>query len=349
MLHGHDMKTVLQAVRELQWGLLTALVIFLIAALGFYHGLLLLDRSEVWVAHTHEVLEHLQDVQSEMETIESTYRGFALTGKESSLERYRPDVLLAIQDEKSLRELTSDNPSQQRLLPVLNRIIEQKLQFADSIIQLRRSSGLAVTSEALRGGQGERIMAEFHAVMATMIEEEQRLLRIRDAEAQRQSRRVKILQVLLGILGSVLLSFVILYRQRARIEQAAFRRSEEFRTLVEGIPDYAIFMLDPQGNVLTWNIGAERLCGYKAHAIIGRDTSRLYAPGGSIATSPHQQLRIAAESGRFQTEGWSLRKDGSRFWAHVTITPSFDPAGNLCGFIKITRNITEARESEARY
>jgi PAS domain S-box-containing protein len=152
-----------------------------------------------------------------------------------------------------------------------------------------------------------------------------------------------------GFLAAGLI-FVVLAIQRrvVRAEKTApDGGQEEFRALVDGVQDYAIFMLDPQGRVLTWNAGAERLKGYKQNEIIGQDFARFY-PSNATPT-PNEELRIAVQSGRFQTEGWRIRKDGSRFWAHVTIAPSFDRSGDLRGFIKITRNMAADRDSEARY
>src|SRR6187431_2443522 len=102
---------------------------------------------------------------------------------------------------------------------------------------------------------------------------------------------------------------------------ATLRKSEErFRLLVEGVKDYAIFMLDPQGVVLTWNAGAERLKGYTAAEIIGTSFKVFYPPKAVQTGWPDHELRVAAAEGRFEDEGWRVRKDGSRFWANVVIT-----------------------------
>ena len=125
------------------------------------------------------------------------------------------------------------------------------------------------------------------------------------------------------------------------------RRSEErFRLLVEGAKDYAIFMLDPQGHVATWNAGAERIKGYRADEIIGQHFSRFYPQEAIDRGWPAQELKVAAAEGRFEDEGWRVRKDGTRFWANVVITALHDEAGNLRGFSKITRDLTERKQAE---
>jgi PAS domain S-box-containing protein len=124
--------------------------------------------------------------------------------------------------------------------------------------------------------------------------------------------------------------------------QLALHRSEEqLRLLVESAEDYAIFLLDPDGRVATWNPGAQRIKGYQAPEIIGKHFSIFYPEEDLRSGKPQMELRVATEVGRFEDEGWRLRKDGSRFWANVIITALRDSSGNLRGFSKITRDTTE--------
>jgi PAS domain S-box-containing protein len=121
-----------------------------------------------------------------------------------------------------------------------------------------------------------------------------------------------------------------------------------FRLLVEGVSDYAIFMLDPDGIVMSWNEGAQRIKGYKANEIIGRHFSSFYTPDALARDWPSDELRRAQALGRFEDEGWRVRKDGTRFWANVIITALREPGGRLLGYSKITRDLTERREHEER-
>jgi PAS domain S-box-containing protein len=128
----------------------------------------------------------------------------------------------------------------------------------------------------------------------------------------------------------------------ARLEDG----EERFRLLVESVRDYAIFMLDPTGHVVTWNVGAERLKGYRADEIIGNHFSVFYPQDDIAMKKPEMELEIASRVGRFEDEGWRLRKDGSRFWANVVITALRDRTGRLRGFAKVTRDFTERRAAE---
>jgi PAS domain S-box-containing protein len=133
-----------------------------------------------------------------------------------------------------------------------------------------------------------------------------------------------------------------LYEDKVR----AGRQAEQYRLLVEGTKDYAIFMLDTEGRVATWNAGAERLKGYSAGEIIGKHFSTFYPPDAIERGWPAEELRRAVADGRIEDEGWRVRKDGSRFWANVVITALRDETGTLRGFGKVTRDLTERRAAE---
>jgi PAS domain S-box-containing protein len=129
--------------------------------------------------------------------------------------------------------------------------------------------------------------------------------------------------------------------------KASLRRSEErFRVLVEGVRDYAIFMLDPEGRIVTWNSGAELIKGYRADEIIGQHFSKFYPPEALKSDLPGHELRVASSEGRLEDEGWRVRKDGSLFWANVVITALRDRGGDLLGFAKVTRDLTQRREHD---
>ncbi|MEV4305598.1 PAS domain S-box protein [Nonomuraea sp. NPDC049624] len=129
-----------------------------------------------------------------------------------------------------------------------------------------------------------------------------------------------------------------------RLAEQAMRDSEErFRLLVQNVVDYAIFMLDAQGRIVSWNAGAERIKGYRAEEIIGRHFSVFYPPEDVAAGKPAMELEVAVADGRWEEEGWRVRKDGTRFWASVVITALHDERGELRGFGKVTRDLTERR------
>jgi PAS domain S-box-containing protein len=134
--------------------------------------------------------------------------------------------------------------------------------------------------------------------------------------------------------------------ERKRADDAVRQSEERFRLLVEGVRDYAIYMLDPDGRVVSWNDGARRLKGYTSDEVIGRHFSVFYPEEDTRTGRPERELEIARAEGRYEEEGWRVRKDGSRFWANVVVTALRDESGELRGFAKITRDLTRRRQAE---
>jgi len=137
-------------------------------------------------------------------------------------------------------------------------------------------------------------------------------------------------------------------RKKQQTEETLQQSDEIFRLLVESVKDYAIFLLDPEGIVTTWNEGAERIKGYKKDEIIGQHFSTFYTPEAKESGWPQRELEIAAREGRYTDEGWRVRKDGSTFWAYVVITALRGRDNELRGFSKVTREMTERRDLEER-
>ena len=133
--------------------------------------------------------------------------------------------------------------------------------------------------------------------------------------------------------------------ERKSADEALHRSQEQFRLLVQSVTDYAIFMLDKNGHVSSWNYGAERIKGYLPEEIIGKHFSTFYTQPDRDAGEPQKNLGLATTEGRVESEGWRVRKDGTRFWAHVVIDRILDDNGELVGFAKITRDVTEQREA----
>ncbi len=134
--------------------------------------------------------------------------------------------------------------------------------------------------------------------------------------------------------------------ERKAAADALFESEQRFRMLVQGVHDYAIYMLDPNGMVTNWNTGAERIKGYKADEIVGQHFSRFYTPEDRENGEPQRALATALSEGKYEKEAWRMRSDGTRFWAHVVIDPIRDDHGKLIGFAKITRDATERRNAQ---
>jgi PAS domain S-box-containing protein len=148
-----------------------------------------------------------------------------------------------------------------------------------------------------------------------------------------------------GVTRGAVLVFRDVTEER-RAEEALRQSEARLRLMIESVRDYAIYMLDPDGRVASWNTGAQTLKGYTADEIVGEHFSRFFTPEDIASSKPVRELEIAAEQGRFEDEAWRVRKDGGRFWANVVISAVRDASGRLIGFAKVTRDLTERRHTE---
>jgi PAS domain S-box-containing protein len=340
--------------RKVQLAFGSAMVTLLIVGASSYRAMVMSSASDRWVRHTHEVIESLKDMVLATESVKANAGGFVLTGRESYFEAYRANRILAEQDRATVRNLTADNPEQRRLIPELERLAAQQIQLAEMVIDLRQTKGLEPAAEAIRSGQDKRITDGFQGVVRQMQAEELRLLSLRDVEAKRRASHNKTILVFGTLLGLLIASAAAWSAQRDSsgrgLAEEVFRESEErYRMLLDGAHDFAIFMLDPRGQVVSWNAGAQRIKGYTAEEIIGHNFSCFYPEEDIKQGKPEEVLRMTALSGWHEEQGMRVRKDGSRFLANISLTALRDSAGNLRGFSEISRDLSERKESEAKY
>jgi PAS domain S-box-containing protein len=340
--------------RKVQLAFGFAVVILLVLGSVSYHSLVISSESDRWVRHTHEVIETLQTLVSDMANIDSGDRGFALTGEESYQEDYRASIVSAEQDEAAVRNLTKDNPKQQLQLLALEELMAQKIRYGDVAISLRQAKGAQAAANAIRSEPAQRIRDEFQGAVRNMEDEELRLLSLRNADAKhrlRQTKAILIFGTALGLLMAAAAGGWSVQRDNSRrvLAQSLRDSDEQFRMLLDGIQNYAIFMMDSVGQVVSWNAGAERIKGYKADEIIGHNFSCFFPPAEIERGRPGEILRITATSGRHEEQCMRVRKDGSQFLASITFAALRDPAGKLRGFSEFSHDLSESKESEARY
>jgi PAS domain S-box-containing protein len=224
------------------------------------------------------------------------------------------------------------NPGFQRLLGYTEAELKEKTVFdlshPDDVAESWRVFQAIMTGEADRLGFEKRYLRKDGTLVWTHVN----VGRLADAD---------------GRVSSLVAQVEDLTARRAA--ERELRESERrFRLLVEGVSDYALFMLTPQGEISSWNPGAERIKGYAAAEVVGRHFSMFFSAEDRAAGKPERALQIARASGRHHDEGWRLRKDGSRFWAYAVLDAVRDESGALVGFAKLTRDITERREAALR-
>jgi diguanylate cyclase (GGDEF)-like protein/PAS domain S-box-containing protein len=343
-------KSILNRKMRLAFG--SAMLTLLVVGAMSYRGIVVSRESEKWVSHTHKILESVQDLVFAMEGIESNSRGFAQTGKEAYLDSYRAGLLRVAQDQEAIRHLTLDNPNQQRQVPEFESLTAQKIERAETVIRLRLE-GKPAAGET-RNISAQRTMDDFLTVVSNLQDEELRLLVLRRADTDRRLNQTKMTLIFGTVLGFLIVAVAGWSAQRdnsarGRAEGALGDSENRYRMLLDGVHDYAIFLLDPTGRVVSWNPGAERINGYSADEIVGQNFSCFFSPEDIKRGRPEEVLGMTAASGRHEEDLIRVRKDGSQFLASVTLSALRDADGSLQGFSEVSRDLSESKESEARY
>jgi PAS domain S-box-containing protein len=340
--------------RYLALAFASAMAILILVIALYYRSMAVSRDSEAWVQHSHRVSSELDGMLYAMTNIDASGRAYLTTGAEPYLDSWRTGIANLKQHMAMIRSLTSDNPAQQARLPALDVLIAERTAFYERINSLPRTEGRGAAAEVVRTGEGPRITNEFHDIVQTMQDEEAGLLATRTADAKRRLQLTESALILGTVLGLLITAAagarVILDSRRRRLAEDALRVSEDqHRTLLNEIDDHAIFMLDPRGQVVTWNVGAERITGYRSQQIVGSNFSCFFARADVKRGRPAEILQIAAARGRHEEHGPRVRNDGSQYLASTTYTALRDPGGGLRGFSEITRDLSETKESGAKY
>jgi PAS domain S-box-containing protein len=284
--------------------------------------------------------------------METGLRGFQYTGRTEFLQPYREAAQVVASKFVALDRIVSEDPSEEAQVSSIRGSFEQWKLLAASAIA-RRADNSIHDSEADRYNQTlerKTLMDQIRSKYATF-DSGEALLRNRHLQDIRKGYLLAgVIRILIGIVGGI--GIVVSFRHHKRRaflragQEEFLRSNENLRRMVWGVKDYAILMLDPEGRIVTWNEGAERIKGYRAEEIIGCHFSAFYPAEAAALDKPALELKIATEKGRFEEEGWRVRKDGSRYWANVVITALHDENGQLRGFAKVIRDIREPREAE---
>ena len=349
------MKTVYKLVLWLVFSSLLAVVI--------YQVLLQTEASEALRTRSFLVLDKAEKLLSAIKDAETGQRGYLITGNKDYLEPFFNSNKTISSTLSELRSLTTDNADQQHRLEVLQPLIVTKLSELSQTIALYDQGQQKQAYEIVNNNLGKITMDGIRVEMAEFIALEQVIQRQRETQYHSNMKLLFLITISLSLLlvVTMYLSAYIVKRQalsRIGIERqlnadlnqvlACIRDSElRYRMLVDGTQSVAIFMIDINGYVQTWNLAGERLKGYKSSEIIGQHFSLFYTESAIIADLPNQELVKARNMGGLESEGWSVRNDGSQFWSHYYITPVYNDQDELLGYSKITSDFTYRQQLES--
>ena len=314
---------------------------------GMYWVTLQQTRAQDWITHTHEVLATIATTRADLVDVQNGQRGFVVTGRPEDLQPYEAARRAIAHDVRRLRDLTVDNPVQQAGLLQLEAALGPRLASAAAIVEARRRGGIEAARAIVDTGVPSQQMVVLRDVLQHMAMEESRLLSLRLADHDRNLKAFW--AAVAALLAGLVAVLAVLYRQQRRRQQAEGEllvSERRFHQMTDSVSEYAIMMLDAQGRVQTWNTGAVRIKGYAAAEVVGQPFACFYTPEDREAGEPQRVLAAAARSGRFASEGWRVRKDGSRFWASIVVAPMRDAGERITGYSEIVRDLTERRQAE---
>ena len=301
------------------------------------------------VAHTYRVLAELNALSANLSAASSERRGYVMSGDKTNLENLDAMLQAISEREKSVGALTADNLGQQQRLAALRPMLEKQEQIFRESVRLRDRDPQAGQQQLELMLQSRANGAEIASMLDSLREEEQNLLAQRNMESQQVQHRFTAVLVLTYLMAAsilIALFFVMASEvtRRAEAEALAKENEERFRMLVSGIQDYAIIRLDLEGNITTWNRGAESVFGYKDREIVGQPLYQLFDEGDR--DRPARHLNSARSTGHVRDECQQIQKDGTVFWSTLDLTLLKTADGQARGYALITRDITERRRQQ---
>jgi len=306
------------------------------------------DR-EAWVAHTHEVLAVMSSLSAGLNTAENARRGYLLSGDRTMLLGFEKNLNFIWTNVSKLEQLTTDNVFQRQSLAKLKPLIDARLSLVQQSIALQDQDPTATTQQSGLMHQGVEIDDQIEFLLGSMQDQENRLLRERTDASISMQRRFTVVLVLTFVFAAAILIalFTLMSSEVARrthAEEVAIENEERFRLLVSGVQDYAIVRLDVEGRITTWNLGAERMFGYRGQEILGKPLAQLFEICDQ--TTPAGQMESALRDGQFEDDCRQVRNDGTVFWARANLSHLRDSVGESRGFALIIRDITERRNQQ---
>jgi diguanylate cyclase (GGDEF)-like protein/PAS domain S-box-containing protein len=330
-------------------GLLTLLVVGGIS----YRFMVGSEEDDRWVEHTRETLGTLDNLLSAEASIDSSVRGFALSGNDSYLDAYRASALRAEQDEAAVRKLTVDNPVQQGRLPALEALAAAKIKRAEAIIALRRAEGLQGVSNAFAGGEGQRLSDAIQAIVHDLQNEELRLLELRRAASGRSEQVAQTLVVFGSVLGLLVVAAAAWSARRdVTVRKAAERHLAQvegrYRGLLEAAPD-AMIVVNQRGEIVLSNLQAEKQFGYGSGELLGQQFTSIIPQGFAerlVADGTRSAADALAQQIGTGIELSARRKDGSEFPIEIMLSPLDSDEGILV--TAAIRDISVHNRNEAK-
>jgi PAS domain S-box-containing protein len=326
---------------------------FVILSILFYRNNQAFNNGMALVTHTRTIIERTDSLLFLSQNLQWETRNYTLTGDSNAYQNYFSIRKAIHENTKHLVSLVWDNKNQHANAVQLRREIIQLIHFTDSSLQPRQPPGDVMNGFIKNVTQYVVLHDAINRQIKVIKSEENRLLAKRRADIYKTVASTYRIFVESGVLILILLTgtfaFVFYhFNKRRKAEKKLIESESKFQTIINSTKDLAIFMTDDSGHILDWYEGAHKIKGYSREEVIGKSVSIFYTPQAVAQGDPKKNLQIAAQQGSLETEGWRVRKDGSKFWADVLITAIYNDEGNLQGFTKVIRDFTVHKKAEDR-
>jgi diguanylate cyclase (GGDEF)-like protein/PAS domain S-box-containing protein len=344
------MKTKFPLNRKVQLAFGSAILALLVVGALSYRAVVLSSESDRWLGHSHEVLANLHDLDFAMETVESSTRGFVLTGNESYLETYRASRLIAAQEEEIVRSLTADNPKQQNRLPALEKLTAEQFALAELVVSRRRAQGLEAAADVIRSGSSQRIMIDFLATGNKMQGDELRLLVLRKADAKRRLTQTKIV-----LLFGLVLGFLITGAAGWSVHSDSSDRKQaksklllltERLSLATAVAKVGVWEWDSNSNSMTWDAAMFEIYGLPPTVPMPYDKWSAAVHPEDLPSVEARFEKVIAEKSQGYEEFRIIRTDGSLRNLSAVEGVVLDEYAKVNRVIGVNVDITERKAAE---
>jgi PAS domain S-box-containing protein len=324
---------------------------FVMLTILFYRNNQAFNKGNSLITHTRTVIQRTDSILFLSQNLQLEAHNYTLTGDSNAYKKYLLNRDLIQSNAKYLTQLVKGNNFQHANAIKLQQHITQHIHFTDSSLQPGQASGDVMSGFIKNVKQHVILDDAINRQIKVLKSEENRLLAERRANIYKTVDTTYRIFVESGVLILILLTgtfvFVLYhFNKRQKAEKKLIESERKFQTLINSTKDLAIFMTDESGHILDWYEGAQKIKGYNREEVTGKSVSIFYTPEAIAQGEPEQNLQLAAQQGSFETEGWRVRKNGTKFWADVLITAIYDEEGNLHGFTKVTRDFTLHKRAE---
>ncbi|KTD27961.1 CHASE3 domain-containing protein [Legionella maceachernii] len=323
------------------FSIISILLILIISGVIYFQIYRLIDEN-AWVFHTHKTIETAEKMMINVNTLENMQRDYLITGNKNRLDGYNALIQQIQQNVKEFTALTADNPLQQNRISNFSQLFEEYVKLLNQSIQARKQNGMQAGIAIVATDNVKWMTNQLTQHTSQIIDEERKLLDVRNQVAFSSESRTITLALLANLAAIGLLTLCFYWLNKNVNEKTILE--ERLRIFMNSSKNYGFLILNPEGYIVNWNLGAEHITGYTEKEAIGKHFSILFPEDKVKENYPAKELQLALERDFFEVDDWFIRKNGQSFWGNTIIRPMYSHQ-SLIGFGKIIRDMTDNKKT----